>query len=167
MLQWACQSGCRWDKRTCSGAARGGHLAVLQWAHQNGCNWDQDTCLSAVEEGHLAVLQWARENNCPCPWSGYTTLLAALNNHLDILRWAQQQQPPCPWWSPDCHLSIDLIDAKPSTLLWLAQQGAPLPEEAHAIACSTADRLTHAYIALRALLPGEVVLYILTLSMKW
>ena len=59
-----------------------------------------------------------------------------------------------------------MIGAKPSTLLWLAQQGAPLPDEAHAIACSSANWLTHAYIALRALLPADILLYILTLSMK-
>ena len=31
MLQWARQSGCRWDAGACSLAAYGGHLAVLQW----------------------------------------------------------------------------------------------------------------------------------------
>ena len=110
------------------------------------------------------MLQWAHENNCP--WSGYTTLWAALCNHLDILRWARQQQPSCPWWSLDGYLSRDLIAAKPSTLLWLAQKGAPLPDEAHATACSTADTLTHAYIALRALLPVDVLHHILTLSLQ-
>ena len=59
----------------------------------------------------------------------------------------------------------DLIAAKPSTLLWLAQQGAPLPDEAYAIACSSANWLTHARVALRALLPAGVLNHILTLSM--
>ena len=114
------------------------------------------------------MLQWAHENNCP--WSESTTLEAALRNHLDILKWARQQQPSCPWWSLDelhDEENVELLnEAEPSTLLWLAQQGAPLPEGAHAIACSTADRLTHAYIALRALLPAELLLYTLTLSME-
>ena len=195
MLQWARQSGCRWHEWTCSYAAQGGHLAVLQWAQQNGCSWDEETCARAAAGGHLAVLQWARQSGCRwnqrtcsraahgghlpvlqwaqkngCSWDARTTLFAAWNNHLNVLKWARQQQPSCPWWSRveleygDC--SRKLVDAKPSTLLWLAQQGAPLPEEAHAIACSSADRLTHAYIALRALLPADVLDHILTLSMK-
>ena len=104
-----------------------------------------------------------------CPWSGSTTLHAALDNHLDILAWARQQQPSCPWWSLDEQGDDEqfaLIDAQPSTLLWLAQQGAPLPEEAHVIVCSSAERLTHAYIALRALLPAELFMYILTMSLS-
>ena len=113
------------------------------------------------------MLKWLHKNNCP--WSGSTTLNAALNNDLDTLKWAQQQQPSCPLWSPGKLHSNDrsgLIIAKPSTLLWLAQQGAPLPEEAHAIAHSSADWLTHAYIALRALLPAEILIHVLTLSME-
>ena len=57
-----------------------------------------------------------------------------------------------------------MIAVKPSILLWLAQQGAPLPDEAHAIACSSADWLTHAYITLTALLPSEMLMHIMTLS---
>ena len=65
MLQWATQQGCPWDERTCSSAARGGHLAVLQWARQHGCPWDKMTCFVAARGGHLAVLQWARQHGCP------------------------------------------------------------------------------------------------------
>ena len=166
MLEWARHSGCSWDERTCSGAAMEGHLAVLQWARLNGCSWNESTCTNAAMEGHLAVLQWAHENNCPC--SASTTLCAATGSQLDILKWLRQQQPSCPWWRVD---ELDdeakylLSDAKPSTLLWLLQQGAPLPDEAHAIACSTADRLTHAYMTLRVLLPADIVNHILTLSL--
>ena len=113
------------------------------------------------------MLKWAHKNNCP--WSGFTILHAAFQNHLDILKWARQQQISCPWWSLDelGYLDIvDLIAAKPSTLLWLAQQGAPLPDEAYAIACSSAKWLTHAHIALRVLLPADVLNHILTLSIK-
>ena len=194
VLQWARQNGCNWDEFTCLSAARGGHLAVLQWARQHGCSWDENTCTFAAAGGHLAVLQWARQNGCSwsehtcahaagkghlavlewacqsgCPWSGLTILRAAASNKLDILKWAQQQQPCCPWWSLDeldNEEECDLIDAEPSTLLWLAQQGAPLPDEAHATACSSADRLTHAYLALRALLPAEVLMYVLKLSLE-
>ena len=164
VLEWARQNGCRWDEGTCSGAARGGHLAVLQWARQNGCNWEEDTCYEAAEGGHLEVLQWAYKNNCP--WSGSTTFAAAQKNHLDILKWAWQQQPSCPWWSPDELDEYCFDNTTPSTLLWLAQQGAPLPDGAHAIACSTADRLTHACIALRALLPADILNHILTLAVE-
>ena len=92
-----------------------------------------------------------------------------MNNHLDILQWARQQQPPCPWWSLDELLKeekADLTNAKHSTLLWLAQQGAPLPHEGYAIACSSADRLMHACMALQALLPAGVLNHILTLSLE-
>ena len=167
VLQWAHQSGCSWDIGTCAAAATGGHLAVLQWARQNNCNWDEDTCTNAAEGGHLALLQWAHENNCP--WSGSTTLYAAVSDRLHILKWARQQHPSCPWWSIG-ELEDDdidnLISAKDSTLLWLAQQGAPLPDEAYAIACNSANWLTYAYLALRALLPAENVLHMLTLSME-
>ena len=173
MIEWARQSGCRWGPGTCYSAARGGHLAALQWARHSGCTWDTRTCTYAAVEGHLAVLQWARSNNCP--WRCATTVFAAFQDHLDILKWARQQQPPCPWWSlddlylepwfPDLEKEF-LSDAKDSTLLWLAQHGAFLQDEARTIACSCADRLTHAYIALRALLPAEIVDHILTLSLK-
>ena len=170
MLEWARQNGCRWDERTCSAAAGRGHLAVLQWARHNGCSWGADTCTEAADGGHLPVLQWAREHNCP--WSAYTSLHAAIHDHLDTVRWAWQQQPSCPWWSLD-ELSYDeashgrrLSDVKPRTLLWLAQQGAPLSDQAYAIACSSADWLTHAYMALQALLPADVLNHNLTLSIE-
>jgi hypothetical protein len=57
--------GCPWDKWTCFGAAKRGHLEVLQWARTNGCPWDEDTCASAARGGHVEVIQWARANGCP------------------------------------------------------------------------------------------------------
>ena len=88
------------------------------------------------------------------PLVRFHVLLGSFNNHLDVLKWARQQQPPCPWWSLD-ELEWDqdvedLIDAKPSTLLWLAQQGAPLPDEAYAIACSSADACIYCLESLAA-----------------
>ena len=56
--------------------------------------------------------------------------------------------------------------AKDSTLVWLAQQGAPLPDDAYAFACSSANWLTHTYITLKALLPVKIVMYILNLSLE-
>ena len=164
ILQWARHIGCHWDKDTCTLAAAGGHLTVLQWARHNGCSWDEETCAYAAVRGHLAMLQWAHKNNCP--WSDSGIFEAAFNNHLYVLEWARQQQPPVPWWSHDVPYIDDLTFADDRTLLWLAQQGAPLPDEAYDIACNSANWLTHAYIAFRALLPAEVVLYILTISME-
>ena len=113
------------------------------------------------------MLRWARENNCP--WSSCTTLHAAMHSHLEVLEWARQQQTPIPWWSlkqlPPSERR-QLIQAKPRTLLWLAQQGAPLPDEAYAIACSSANRLTYAYIALRPLLPADILNHVLALSLE-
>lgn len=50
--------------------------------------------------------------------------------------------------------------------MWLAQQGAPLPDDAYAFACSSANWLTHTYITLKALLPVKIVMYILNLSLE-
>ena len=35
-------------KRTCSEAARGGHLECLKYAHEKGCPWDEETCSEAA-----------------------------------------------------------------------------------------------------------------------
>ena len=40
-LQWARANGCPWNRHTCSGATKNGHLEVLQWARDNGCSWDE------------------------------------------------------------------------------------------------------------------------------
>jgi hypothetical protein len=52
MLQWARANGCDWDARTCSEAARLGHLAVVEWARANGCDCD------------AYMLEWLRANGC-------------------------------------------------------------------------------------------------------
>jgi hypothetical protein len=61
MLQWARESGCQWDMKTCSGAAKGGYLEVLQWARANGCPWD--VRLRQVAKGD--TLEWAIANGAP------------------------------------------------------------------------------------------------------
>jgi hypothetical protein len=40
----------------------GWHLEVLQWARESGCPWDEKTCAQAALGGHLEVLQCAHEN---------------------------------------------------------------------------------------------------------
>ncbi len=71
---------CRWDERTCAGAAWGGHLEVLQWLRANGCPWHLGTCMCAARGGHLEVLQWAHANGCP--WNEDTCFWAATRGHL-------------------------------------------------------------------------------------
>jgi len=61
LLQWARESGCTWDEKTCSLASFYGHLEVLKWARENSCPWNKDTCSDAALNGHLEVLKWARE----------------------------------------------------------------------------------------------------------
>jgi len=56
-LKWARSEGCPWDSRTCSSAAKGGHLEVLKWARLQGCPWDSRTCANAAEGGHLEVIK--------------------------------------------------------------------------------------------------------------
>ena len=60
--------GCPWDRSTCSGAARGGHLEVLQWAAVIGIIEQVLALLRAV--GHLIVLQQARSQGYP--WNSGT-----------------------------------------------------------------------------------------------
>ena len=69
-LAWAKANGCPWDTRTCSLAARGGHLEALMYAREHGCSWDKRTCEQAALRGHLKVLQWARQHGCP--WDDMT-----------------------------------------------------------------------------------------------
>jgi hypothetical protein len=74
---------CPWNIRTCSAAARHGHLALLQWAREQEpppCQWREDTCVNAAEGGHLAVLQWlaaGADQTPPCPWSEGMCVVAA------------------------------------------------------------------------------------------
>ena len=49
---------CAWDERTCSAAAKGGHLELLKWLRDpdlpgGPCPWDSLTCAEAAGGGHL------------------------------------------------------------------------------------------------------------------
>ena len=79
--------GCPWDRSTCSGAARGGHLEVLQWAAVIGIIEQVLALLRAV--GHLIVLQQARSQGYP--WNSGTCYQAARGGHLAVLQWARSQ----------------------------------------------------------------------------
>ena len=65
MIKYTRDNGCPWDERTCSNAARGGHLHVLKYAHENGCPWDEYTCQNALKRGHLGAFEYAIDNGCP------------------------------------------------------------------------------------------------------
>ncbi len=79
----------RWDERTCSNAARGGHLEPLQWARANGCLWDARTCSQAARGGHLELLQWARAS-C-CPWDKQLSWTAAAGGQVAVLEWVTME----------------------------------------------------------------------------
>jgi hypothetical protein len=121
MLSWlrANGNGCPWDKMTCSGAAKGGHMAVLQWARANGCPWDEGTCSGAAWAGHLSVLQWARANGCP--WDEETCSEAAGGGHLSVLQWLHANG--CPWDEYTC--SEAAAGGHLSVLQWAHANGCP------------------------------------------
>jgi len=143
-LAWAKANGCPWISRTCSLAAKDGHLAVLQWARAHDCLWETfeldrlpncsrttGTCERATEGGHLAVLQWARENGCP--WTEFNVnARAAAGGHLAVLQWLLEND--CPWLEDleydddeDC-CALAALGGHLETLKWLRGHGCPWDE---------------------------------------
>ena len=43
--------------------------------------WDEKTCTFAAKCGHIEVLKWARENGCP--WNEHARSLAALRGYVE------------------------------------------------------------------------------------
>ena len=84
-------SGCPWDERTCTLAAKAGRLEFLKYARENGCPWDENTC-SRAAEGHLACLKYAHENGCP--WDEETCTSAVLCDELECLKYAHENGCP-------------------------------------------------------------------------
>jgi hypothetical protein len=41
--------GCEWDEKTCTNAAKNGHLNSLQWACINGCPQNADKIMEATD----------------------------------------------------------------------------------------------------------------------
>ena len=85
VLKWARANGAPWDTRTCSYAAKNGHLEVIQWAHANGAPWDMYTCIEAATNGHVNVLEWACANGAP-----FDALLPNYN-HPNVLQWIREK----------------------------------------------------------------------------
>jgi Ankyrin repeats (many copies) len=78
---------CPWDVKTCSTAAKFGHLQVLQWARQHGCDWNEWTCINAAQNGHLHILQWASANGFGTNMSQYVSSFAANHGQIEVLKW--------------------------------------------------------------------------------
>ena len=96
-LEWLSkQVGSYWGRDTCAYAALHNHKDAILWLHgQNPpCPWNERTCTFAAKGGHLALLQFLRSQGCP--WNKSTTGLAAAHDHLHILEYTQTQDPPCP-----------------------------------------------------------------------
>jgi hypothetical protein len=92
-LKYAHEHGCPWGSDTCSLAAKGGHLDCLKYAHEQGCSWDWSTCHYAAAGGHLDCLKYANEHGCP--WDSSACCFAAGGGHLDCLKFAHEHG--CPW----------------------------------------------------------------------
>ena len=139
---------------------------MLQFARQNGCEWGPNTRSAAAEHGNLSILKWLHQQGCP--WDCWTNVYAAVNDHLEVLKWAGQQQPPCPWWSYRYGQMLQLPNMRPSVLMFLRQQQAPLSASLLAQARAVATQMTYAFLSLRAALPDrtphEVVLNIASLA---
>ncbi|KAJ1405664.1 hypothetical protein B484DRAFT_457028 [Ochromonadaceae sp. CCMP2298] len=117
----------RWDAKTCSNAAYGGHLPVLRWlrAQDPPSPWGEEACTYATEGGHLHVLQWMRAQDPPCPWDQETCQWAAEGGHLHVLQWMRAQDPPCPWDQQTCRYAA--MSGHVHVLQWLRAQDPPCP----------------------------------------
>ncbi|KAG5176013.1 hypothetical protein JKP88DRAFT_336834 [Tribonema minus] len=96
-FQWAvkhcsycAQPGNQVDEASaCTGAAAGGHVALLRWAHEQRLYWTASACNAAALGGHLEALKYARANGCN--WSFQTFGFAARGGHIAVLRWMHAQ----------------------------------------------------------------------------
>ena len=139
---------------------------MLWYAYWHGYEWGPKVCSAAAKLGNLATLEWLRQNSCS--WDYRTNAKAAVNGHLEVLKWARQQQPPCPFWFHE-HIRLFLgCNIRPSVLVFLRQQHAPLSASHLAQARAAATKLTHAVLLLRALpdqIPHEIVMNIVSLAL--
>ena len=122
VLKWLRSEGCPWNGGTCSLAAANGHLEILKWLRSEGCPWDARACTTAAEMGDLEILKWLRSEGCP--WTEYACTYAAACGHLEVLKWLRSEG--CPWDADACryaarrgHLEI---------LKWLRSEGCPWDE---------------------------------------
>ena len=78
-MKYLHENGCPWDEKTCSNAAKNGHLECLKYARKNGCPWNEKTCSEAALKGHFECLKYAHEKGCP--WNEET-----FNNAISFSR---------------------------------------------------------------------------------
>ncbi|AJF97552.1 ankyrin repeat protein [Pandoravirus inopinatum] len=81
-----------WDDRTCTQAARGGHLDVLQWALANGCPHEDRMIYDvAARSGCIDVIEWVHTQGM----RGSTHLweYAVRSGSLDMLKWVDANNP--------------------------------------------------------------------------
>jgi len=128
-LVYAHQNGCRWNKETCSVAARMGYLECLKYARENGCPWDELTCASAVENGNMDCLVYAHQNGCP--WNEETCSVAAKRGYLECLKYARENG--CPWDERTCEYAAK--NRNMDCLAYALKNGCPWKERK----CSNAE----------------------------
>jgi hypothetical protein len=89
--------------KSCTAAARGGHLECLKYLHENGCPWDEETCGRAAAFGHLECLKYLYENGCP--WDERVCGSAARGGNLECLKYAHENG--CPWNEWACEIAAE------------------------------------------------------------
>ena len=132
-----------WTSKTCSAAARAGHLDVLQFARAQDCRWRYEVLSEAAAcRNNVAMLEWMCENECElnpeaCTTAAYNGQLgnlqylrsvgvdwddkvcevAAIRGHLQVLRWAYDNG--CPWTFRDAALLLDDYILTPEIRDWI------------------------------------------------
>ena len=118
LLRWVRAQGCPWDENTCSQAARGGHLDLLKWARAQGCPWDVKTCQKAARGGHLLLMEWARAQGCP--WDKQLSWTAVASGRLDVLDWMTTQGYP---WDLECMWTAAAWTGRREVIQWSLARG--------------------------------------------
>jgi hypothetical protein len=154
MLDWLKAEGwCAFDTCTCSGAAKGGHLAALQYLHSEGCDWNAEyIARSAASSGSIEVVDWLRQQpdtvidagvmaaavradqigmcehlrSIGCEWDDDACDEAAVCGHSDMLRWLREHG--CPWDVGDVCINA-AIHGLTDILDYVIEQGEVLSAE--------------------------------------
>jgi hypothetical protein len=117
-------AGGTFTARTCSAAAKGGHIATLKWLRAQGCEWDNaEICGDAAESGDMNTLLYTREQGGVV--NANTMSAAAQAGSLHICQYLHTQQ--CPMDADATHYSAYAGHA--DVLGWLLQRGCPVDLE--------------------------------------
>jgi hypothetical protein len=118
-------TGCEWNVRACSKAARGGHLDTLRWLRENECPWDaRHVCIYAARYGHTNILNFVLEQG---ELVDVQLLRATLNaagscNQLQTVQWLRQHGADWP-----TVLQHDSRAWHGDTLRWARDEGCTSP----------------------------------------